>query len=100
MRWSYRFALSISIPLIVLLLILKNYVEDIWDQYRVGSYIKASWDNKFHAGIKESSYPHQGKPGDKVIVMAKLEKEDTSWVTEHLQEYVPVRRSRPPANCT
>ena len=88
MRWSLRFALSASVLLIILLLFLKSHLEDLWSQYSVGSYISHSWRNTFQYGIVDNNPAFGGEPGDKVIVMAKLEKENTDWVTEHLPEYV------------
>lgn len=86
MRWSLRFALSASVLLIILLLLLKNHLEDLWDQYNVGSYISHSWKTAFQYGTVDDNPAFRGEPGDKIIVMAKLEKENTAWVTEHLPE--------------
>ena len=83
MRWALRFALSASILLILVLLLLKNKLEDLADQYSVGSYIKTSWDN---FGTVQPAPIYHGKPGDKIIVMAKLEHENTDWVNDMLGE--------------
>ena len=43
MRLALRFALSVSIFQIILLLIIKIEVEDIWDQYGISTYIVYTW---------------------------------------------------------
>ena len=86
MRWSLRFALCTSAFLLILLLLLKNHVQDIWDQYSIGSYLRSKWEITFDHEEVESNRTFPGGPGDKVIIMAKLESEDTGWVTEHLPE--------------
>lgn len=88
MRWATRFAVIASLILIVLLLLLKNHLEDLWDQYRVGAYITTSWSNTFQYGAVENNPAFRGEPGNRVIVMAKLEKEDTDWVSVGLPEYI------------
>ena len=87
MRWSLRFALSASILVILILFLLKNKLEDFWDQYDVTSYIGASWQNTFQHGTVENIPTFSGQHGDKVIIMAKLEKENTDWVAKELPEY-------------
>lgn len=46
--------------------------------------------------------PATGKVGDKIIVMAKMEHEDTTWVAEELPEYVgsPKSRIKSQMNCS
>lgn len=87
MKWSLRFALSAFTLLLILLLSLKSHFEDFWDQYSVGSYVHSSWKNTFRHGAVEHNTSFHGEPGDRAIVMAKLEEENTNWVTEHLPEY-------------
>lgn len=87
MRWALRFALSASVLAFLLLVLLKNHLEDLWDQYDVTSYIGASWKNTFKHGTVQNIPTFNGQPGDKVIIMATLEKENTDWVAEGLPEY-------------
>lgn len=87
MRWVLRFAVSASLLLLLLLLLLKNHLEDLWDQYSVGTYIATSWGNTFQHGTVENIPALRGEAGDKVIIMAKLEKENTDWVSDGLPEY-------------
>lgn len=87
MRLALRFALSASIFLIIVLLIVKLKLEDIWDQYGVSTYIAHSWKNTFRHGPVQNIPTFGGEASDKVVIMAKTEKENTDWVAEHLPEY-------------
>lgn len=91
MRWILRFFATASLVSILLLLLLKNHLQDLSDQYDVSAYIHASLRNSFHYGTLEYHAPFSGKVGDKVIIMAKLEKEDTEWVAANLPEWVSSR---------
>ena len=67
--------------------LLVAHLQDLGDQYGVVDYFTFSVSNL------RASRPYHSKPvgntvGDKVIVMAKMEHEDTSWVAEELPEYV------------
>lgn len=88
MRWVLRFFVTASLVAILPLLLLKNHLQDLSDQYNVNAYIHASLRNSFHDGKVEYHTPFAGKVGDKVIIMAKLEKEDTEWVAANLPEWV------------
>ena len=87
MRLALRFALSASIFLIIVLLIVKIKLEDIWDQYGVSTYIAHSWKNTFQHGPVQNIPVFGGEASDKVVIMAKTEKENTDWVAENLPEY-------------
>ena len=86
MRLALRFALSASTILIILLLIVKIKLEDIWDQYSVSTYIAHSWKNTFEHGPVQNIPISGGEASDKVVIMAKTEKENTDWVAEYLPE--------------
>ncbi len=86
MRLALRFVLAAFAVLIFLLLVLKNHLEDIWDQYSVGDYIEHKVKGK--DGYKGYLPPLLGAKGDKIIVMARLETDNTDWVTHDLAEYV------------
>ena len=76
--------LLIAATLIAILLIaVRVRLYEIWDQYNVRAYVGSSLG--FGNGAYDSA-PLVGESGDKVIVMAKMEKEDTNWVAEHLPE--------------
>jgi hypothetical protein len=88
MRWILRLLFAGLFFPILLLFLLKNHLEDLSDQYNVSDYVHASLQNTFHHGTLDYHAPFDGKVGDKVIIMAKLEKEDTEWVAENLPECV------------
>ena len=91
MRLALRFAISASIIFIILLLCVKIKLEDIWDQYGVSTYIAHSWRNTFQHGSVQNIPTFRGEASDKVVIMAKTEKENTDWVVEHLPEYALVQ---------
>lgn len=93
MRWTVRFALTASIVSIILLLILKQHLEDLWDQYNVPAYLRSSFKNSFRHGELDHLAPIPGKMGDKIIVMARLEHENTDWVAKNLPESAPLTLS-------
>ena len=88
MRLVVRLSLTAILVVTVLLLALKNQIEDKWDQYGVGSYVKHRVKTTFRGAKLDYLPPLPGITGDKVIIMAKLEKDDTSWVTKDLSEYI------------
>ena len=93
MRWTVRFALTASIVSIILLLILKQHLEDLWQQYNVPAYLRSSFKNSFRYGELDHLAPVSGKMGDKIIVMARLEQENTDWVAKNLPESAPLPTS-------
>lgn len=94
MRLALRFALSASILLILILLLVKIKLQDIWDQYGVSTYLTHTWKNTFQHGPVQNIPTFGGaEASDKVVIMAKTEKENTDWVAENLPEYVlPIAR--------
>ena len=86
MRLALRLIVTTALLLIVILIALKNQIGDKWDQYSVGSYLQHKVKTTFKDGTFDYLPPSPGVTGDKVIVMAKLEKDDTNWVTEELSE--------------
>jgi hypothetical protein len=69
--------------LLFTLYLLEAHLQDLCNQYRAGAYV-IDWLDRNGA----ASSPVRGEitPGDKVIVMAKLEEEPTDWVEEQLPE--------------
>lgn len=101
MRLALRFALSASVLLIILLLIVKIKLQDIWDQYGVSTYISHSWKNTFQHGPVQNIPTFGGEAGGKVVIMAKTEKENTDWVAEHLPDWqAAIYTVNPSANTT
>lgn len=90
MRCAARLAIGTSILLLVPLWLLKNHCEDLWHQYDVSAYVLGTYESSWLAGkgnvTTNSTMPAVNNSSDKVIVMARLEEEDTSWVVEELPE--------------
>lgn len=85
MKCGLRLCLSSLILLFLISLFLWTYISDLSDQYNVGAYIRTSLERL------TLELPHRQPPvgalvGDKIIVMAKMEEDDTSWVNEELPE--------------
>lgn len=90
MRWTVRFAVTASIALIFFLFLLKQHLEDLWDQYNVPAYVRSSFKNTFRHGPLEYLTPVPSKMADQIIIMAKLEAENTDWVAKNLPESAPL----------
>ena len=84
MRWPTRFVFGASVILLLPLFLLVRKLNEIWDQYNVPDYIQAS----FGHGFQEQPPSISGQVGDKIVIMAKLQNEDTSWVQEYLPTYI------------
>ena len=83
MRLSCRSLIAATL-IVAFVIAVKVRLYDIWDQYNVPAYVGNS------LGFGDGTYdnvPLVGEAGDKVVVMAKMEKENTDWVGEHLPEY-------------
>ncbi|KAL8817884.1 MAG: hypothetical protein Q9223_003365 [Gallowayella weberi] len=87
MRWTLRFALPALLLLITVFVVLYIKFAQIWDQYNAPAYAWASLQNTFRGSKLENPPPVAGKVGDKVVIMAKVESEDTDWVAQNLPEY-------------
>lgn len=86
MKSGTRIALCIVSLIVFSLYLLEAHIQDICNQYRAGAYLVEWWYRKSGSNVPA----HHGTPDDKVIVMAKLEEENTDWVGEELPEYVPI----------
>ena len=65
--------------------LLWKYIADFSDQYGAVEYLETSlrhliWEQA------DQQLPTGSKQGDKVVVMAKMEAEDTQWVADELPE--------------
>ncbi len=87
MRWTVRLALLALT--ICLLLLLRFIIGDFWDQYNVDAYLYGSVTTFFHRPGVPDNPSISTTNSDKIIIMAKLEAEDTDWVAEHLPESAP-----------
>lgn len=86
MKGGLRFAICLTLLLFFSLYLLEAHLQDLCNQYRAGAYLVDWLDRNGPAHSPASGY---NTPGDKVVVMAKLEEEHTEWVEEELPECVP-----------
>ncbi len=83
MRWRTLWAICSAVTFCILLTPLLVHIQDQCDQYDCPAYVTSSlWDY----GDQEHDNPEGVVVGDKVIVMAALESDHTSWVAEELPE--------------
>ncbi|KAL9097085.1 MAG: hypothetical protein Q9163_006385 [Psora crenata] len=87
MRATLRITLTACLILFIVLFALKSLIEDKWDQYGVGSFIEHKVKSTFRDGTVDYLPSSAGATGDKVVVMARLEKDDTNWVAEKLSDW-------------
>ena len=66
-----------------MLVILASHLKDLCNQYRAQEYI-IDWFSLERTGQVRISSP--GQTGDKVIVAAKLQDEQTEWIEQELPE--------------
>ena len=83
MRLRYRLLVPASLT-VGFLIFLKVRGLEIWDQYDVPAYVG---DYLGFGDGTNDKVPLVGEAGDRVIVMAKMEKENTDWVSDYLPEY-------------
>ncbi|MCJ1257846.1 hypothetical protein MMC24_005672 [Lignoscripta atroalba] len=100
MRCAVRLALSAAIVLLLVVFILKEQLESVWHRNSISAYIHdALFDPWHNADINETAL-WDGRPEDKVIVMAKLEAENTDWVLDHLPDWRRAIYTVNPSNTT
>lgn len=86
MKGGLRFAVCVGAVLFFALYLLEAHLQDLCNQYRAGAYLW-NWIDESIPGSSSEQPPRLiGEPGDKIIVMAKLEEEYTDWVEEELPE--------------
>ena len=81
MRGTVRFIITIF--LLVVLILLGQHLDGLWDRYNVPAYLGIGTHYRGNATFRA---PLSKGVGDKVIVMAKLTRENTDWVAENLPE--------------
>ena len=86
MHCSIRLATCTSVILCTVVLMLKEKLEDVWHQSSTSLYIHEAVYNAWHTADVNESSQWDEPLGDKIVVMAKLENEDTDWVSENLPE--------------
>lgn len=104
MRWIVRTAVAVVVALaLVVLLVLDTLVRDLWHKYNVNDFVYSSVAEALRYNL-DTYNPTGENNGDKIVIMAKLEAEDTEWVAEKLPESVPpptplpAQRVRPATN--
>lgn len=85
MKSGLRLAVCIIVLLTFSLYLLEAHLRDLCNQYRAGAYL-VDWLDQTEPVSAPSS--DGSTPGDKVIVMAKMQGDPTGWVQEQLPEYV------------
>ncbi|RAH59526.1 hypothetical protein BO85DRAFT_416726 [Aspergillus piperis CBS 112811] len=84
MRRPSRFQLCICLLFLIILIPLKSHLTDLCDQYRAQEYI-VDWFSLERTSQVTISSP--GQTGDKVIVAAKLQEEQTEWIEQELPDW-------------
>ncbi|OJI86047.1 hypothetical protein ASPTUDRAFT_165090 [Aspergillus tubingensis CBS 134.48] len=84
MRRPSRFQLCICLLFLFMLVILASHLKDLCNQYRAQEYI-IDWFSLERTGQVRISSP--GQTGDKVIVAAKLQDEQTEWIEQELPDW-------------
>ena len=84
-----RTAVAVVVALaLVVLLVLDTLVRDLWHKYNVNDFVYSSVAEALDYNL-DTYNPTGENTGDKIVIMAKLEAEDTEWVAEKLPEWVP-----------
>lgn len=84
MRWVTLVAICSAVTFCLLVTPLLVHILDLSDQYDTSAYITSSIWNY---GQETYKGPEGAVAGDKIIVMASLESQDTSWVAEKLPDW-------------
>ncbi|KAJ5113851.1 hypothetical protein N7456_002385 [Penicillium angulare] len=87
MKSGMRIILCVGCILFFALYLLEAHLQDLSNQYRAGAYLWDWLDDRIPGSSSEKQPPYIGEPGDKVVVMAKLEEENTNWVEEELPDW-------------
>ena len=93
MRLILRFFLFATSLGLLLILILNHILRDLWHQYSATEYITAAVKQPFSPDIttydpsNDASSKEDSASLDRVIVMARTTKEDTSWVSKELSDW-------------
>ncbi|CAO1596835.1 hypothetical protein XANCAGTX0491_000665 [Xanthoria calcicola] len=87
MRWTLRFALPALLLVIIVSVTLYIKFAQIWDQYSAPSYAWASLRNTLRGSTLDNPPAVLGKVEDKVLIMARVESENTDWVAEGLPDW-------------
>ncbi|KAG8525839.1 uncharacterized protein KY384_000599 [Bacidia gigantensis] len=87
MRLALRLGLAVCSGLLIALVLLNRPITNFWDQYGVASYIKTRLKTSLKDGTLDYLPALPGATGDKIIVMAKLEKDDINFISSDLSDW-------------
>ena len=85
MKCGLRVGIGIAILSIVPLTVLLLHLSDLSDQYNTFDFVQNSVSTVIY-NVHEDLPAVAPHIGDKIIVMARTEEEDTSWVAKELPE--------------
>ena len=97
MRWISLFVICSAVIICLVITPLLLQVQDLLDQYDGYRYLASSLLGHGRHNPQNAAVPPMG---DKIIVMASLESEDTSWVAEKLPEYAALNEASPTQGST
>lgn len=90
LKTTNRVIIGVSATLILLLVLLLRHLLNLGDQYSAFAYFRSSLAHSFSPTPFNEIHTAGTEAGDKVVVMAKMVSEDTSWVTRELPSSVIV----------
>jgi hypothetical protein len=97
MRWISLLVICSAVIFCLVIIPLLLKVQDLLDEYDGYRYLASSLLGHGRPNPQDTAVPPMG---DKIIVMASLESEDTSWVAEKLPEYAALNEVSPTQEST
>lgn len=88
MKATSRVVTGALVIILVLLVLLTRHLLDLGNQYSAFVYFRTSIANSLFHTQSDYSPPSGVTADDKVVVMAKMESEDTEWVARELPSFV------------
>lgn len=88
MKSINRLIIGVLVILILPFVLLSRHLLDLGNQYRAFSYFQTSLKNSFSQTLSKYPPAVSVEADDKVVVIAKLESEDTDWVAKELPSSV------------
>lgn len=88
MKATNRVVIGASGILILLIILLARHLLDLGNQYSAFTYFRTSLAKTFFQAPSNDPPAIGVEAGDKVVIMAKMETEDTNWVIRELPSFV------------
>lgn len=88
MKTTNRVVVGASVLLLLLLVLVTRHLLDLGNQYSAFTYFRSSLPESLSHAPSNSPPAVDVEAGDKVVVMAKMESEDTDWVARELPSFV------------